>query len=104
MRTAMKLQVTRQCFRDEREAIQEISDAGWRHVSWHDEPGDAYPPHTHDVDQFLYVVAGSLELEVEGQTIVLDPGDRLALPARTVHAARTHASGATYLIATPGAD
>lgn len=100
----MKLQVTRHHFRDERDAIREIADAGWRHVSWRDGPGDAYPPHTHDVDQRLYVVDGSLELDAEGQTVVLGPGDRLALPAFTVHAARAQASGATYLIATPDDD
>ena len=100
----MKLQVSRCHFRHEREAIREIAEAGWRHDSWRDAPGDEYPPHTHDVDQRLYVVEGALELDVDGGTIVLFPGDRLELPALMVHAAKAQDSGATYLIATPGID
>lgn len=99
----MEPRVTRHCFGDKREAIREISDAGWWPISWRDAPGEVYEPHEHDADQTLDLVQGSLELEVGGETHNLDPGYKLERPAFTVHSARAP-SGATYIIGVPKVD
>jgi len=99
----MDLQVSSRYFKDKREAIREISDAGWWPISWRDAPGETYEPHKHDADQTLYLVEGSLELEVGGETHSLHPGDKLELPAFTVHSVKAP-SGATYIIGMPKID
>ena len=99
----MELRVTPHYFVDKREAIREISDAGWWPVSWRDAPGEVYGPHKHDADQTLYLVEGSLELEVGGRIHDLNPGDKLELPALTVHSAKAP-SGATYIVGMPKVD
>jgi len=99
----MELKVTTGHFKDKREAIREISDAGWWPVSWRDAPGDVYEAHKHDADQTLYVVEGQIEFGVDGQTLRLNPGDKLELPAFKVHSANTP-NGATYIVGLPKVD
>jgi quercetin dioxygenase-like cupin family protein len=99
----MELKVTSRYFEDKREAIREICDAGWWPVSWRDAPGEVYEAHKHNADQNLYLVEGSLEVEIKGKIYRLQPGDKLALPAFTVHSAKTTA-GATYIIGVPKVD
>ena len=99
----MKLKVTTGHFKDKREAIQEISDAGWWPISWRDAPGEVYEPHKHDADQTLYLVEGVMELGVEANMYRLNPGDKLELPAFTVHSAKTP-KGAVYIIGMPKVD
>ncbi len=99
----MELKVTARYFKDKREAIREISDAGWWPVSWRDAAGEVYEPHKHDADQTLYLVEGLLELQAQGSVYRLEPGDKLDLPAFTVHSAKTPA-GATYIVGLPKVD
>ncbi len=99
----MELNVTTGYFEDKREAIREISDAGWWPISVRDAPGEVYEAHKHDADQTLYVVVGSIELEADGNAFRLEPGDKLELPALTVHSAKTQ-PGATYIIGLPKVD
>lgn len=99
----MELRVTARHFSDKREAIQEISDSGWWPVSWRDPAGEVYEAHKHDADQTLYVVEGTLEVGIAGKIHRLSPGDRLELPAFTVHSAST-TTGATYILGVPKVD
>jgi quercetin dioxygenase-like cupin family protein len=71
---------------------------GFRVWSWTDSAGADYQPHTHDHDESLWIVAGEITFGAEGRTLRLGPGDRLMLPAGTVHTAHAGAAGATYLI------
>ena len=53
------------------------------------DPGVASPRHWHPGEEIIYVLAGSLEYEIEGQpTVTLKPGDVLFIPAGTIHAAK----------------
>lgn len=99
----MELRVTTDYFKDKKEAIREISDAGWWPVSWRDAPGDVYDAHKHDADQTLYVVEGQIEFGVNGEILRLSPGDKLELPAHTVHTASAP-EGATYIVGLPKVD
>jgi len=67
--------------------------------SWSNGPGDRYAPHTHPYEKVLYCVDGSITfvLETEGQKLELKAGDRMVLPAGTVHSAVVGGSGCTCI-------
>jgi quercetin dioxygenase-like cupin family protein len=53
---------------------------------WKDEaPTDDKPPHSHDYEVVGYVISGRAELEIEGQTITLEPGDSWLVPPNSEH-------------------
>jgi quercetin dioxygenase-like cupin family protein len=80
-------------------ALRQRLDAdGFAVWSWSDPPGRDYPPHAHEHDECLWVVAGEITFAAAGREHRLGPGDRLLLPRGTVHTARAGAAGATYLI------
>jgi quercetin dioxygenase-like cupin family protein len=68
------------------------------------EPGIAFGRHTHPGEEIIYVLAGSLEYEVEGKpAVTLKAGDVLFIPAGTIHAAKnvgtsTASELATYIV------
>lgn len=52
-------------------------------------PGSSFPRHKHPGEEIIYVIAGTLEYELEGKGWVpLKAGDVLFVPAGGVHAAR----------------
>jgi mannose-6-phosphate isomerase-like protein (cupin superfamily) len=66
---------------------------------WSNGPNDRYAPHSHTYEKVLYCVDGSITfaLEAEGRTIELKAGDRMVLPAGTVHSAMVGAAGCTCI-------
>lgn len=53
---------------------------------WKDEaPTDDKPSHSHDYEVVGYVIAGRAELEIEGQTVTLEPGDSWLVPPNAEH-------------------
>jgi quercetin dioxygenase-like cupin family protein len=71
---------------------------------WEDPPNARYAAHSHDHDESLWVLAGEIRFGADGADLRLRAGDRLMLPAGTVHTARTGDAGATYLIGQRRAD
>jgi quercetin dioxygenase-like cupin family protein len=67
--------------------------------SWSNGPGDRYAPHSHAYEKVLYCVDGSITfaLEHEGKQLELKPGDRMVVPAGTVHSAIVGPSGCTCI-------
>ena len=67
--------------------------------SWSNGAGDRYASHSHDYEKVLYCVEGSItfKLEQEGSSLVLQPGDRMVLPALTVHSAVVGPGGCTCI-------
>ena len=56
---------------------------------WRDEaPAQDKPSHKHEYEVVGYVISGRAELEIEGQTIRLEPGDSWLVPPNTEHAYR----------------
>jgi quercetin dioxygenase-like cupin family protein len=54
---------------------------------WENEqPGEAKPIATRDYETVGYVIAGRAELHLEGQQVVLEPGDSWAVPKGAKHA------------------
>lgn len=58
-----------------------------------------YAAHSHSYDKVIYVVRGSITFGLPelGQSLTLQAGDRLDLPANTVHAAVVGPQGVTCL-------
>ena len=67
--------------------------------SWSNGPGDRYAAHSHSFEKVLYCVDGSITfvLEGEGRKLELKAGDRMVLPAGTVHSAVVGPSGCTCI-------
>jgi quercetin dioxygenase-like cupin family protein len=67
--------------------------------SWSNGPGDRYAAHNHNYEKVLYCVDGSITfvLEGEGRRIELKPGDRMVLPAGTMHSAVVGPTGCTCI-------
>jgi quercetin dioxygenase-like cupin family protein len=67
--------------------------------SWSNGPHDRYGAHEHGYDKVLVVAAGSIRfgLPDAGRGVDLSTGDRLNLPAGTVHDASVGPDGVTCL-------
>jgi quercetin dioxygenase-like cupin family protein len=67
--------------------------------SWSNGPGDRYAPHSHTYEKVLYCVDGSITfmLEPEGRRLDLKAGDRMVLPAGTIHSAAVGPAGCTCI-------
>lgn len=67
--------------------------------SWSNGPGDRYGAHDHGYDKVIVVDHGSIRFGLPGLglSIELAEGDRLELPAFTVHDAAVGPDGATCL-------
>jgi quercetin dioxygenase-like cupin family protein len=67
--------------------------------SWSNGPGDRYGAHSHSYEKVLYCVDGSITfvLESEGRRLELKPGNRMVLPAGTVHSAVVGPAGCTCI-------
>jgi uncharacterized protein YjlB len=67
--------------------------------TWSNGPGDWYQAHEHGYDKVIVVAAGSITFGLPGidQRLELETGDRLELPAGTVHDASVGSVGVTCL-------
>lgn len=67
--------------------------------AWSNGPYDIYSAHTHSYDKVIYVVQGSITFGLPelGQSLTLKAGDRLDLPAGTVHDAHVGGEGVVCL-------
>ena len=67
--------------------------------SWSNGPHDRYPPHSHSYEKVLYCVDGSIKfvLERAGKELLLKAGDRMVLPAGTLHSAIVGPHGCTCI-------
>ena len=67
-------------------------------------PGAAFPRHSHQGEEIIYVIEGVLEYEIEGKPpVTLKAGEVLFVPAGTIHAAKNPgtvnaAELATYIV------
>lgn len=82
-------------------ALRERLDAeGLDPGGWANGPGDRYGAHEHAYDTVIVVASGSIRFGLPaagGSTLALAPGDRLELPAGTLHDAFVGPDGVTCL-------
>jgi quercetin dioxygenase-like cupin family protein len=64
-----------------------LDDEGLSYYPWSNGPLDTYSAHVHSYNKVIYVVSGSITfgLPREGRKLTLKAGDRLDLPAGTIH-------------------
>lgn len=77
-------------------AIRSLLDGeGLTYYPWGNDPLDTYSAHTHPYNKVIYVTQGSItfHLPQTGQSVTLQPGDRLELPAGTLHSAAVGVQG-----------
>ena len=55
---------------------------------WTDPPGQVWRNYVHDVDELFMVVAGAIELEMQGRAFRPGIGEEVLIPAGAVHTVR----------------
>ena len=80
---------------DRESILRELGESAFDGTTWANGPRVRYAPHAHSCDKILIVLEGSIEmiLPLEDTSITLAEGDRLELPANTLHAAVVGGSG-----------
>ncbi len=77
--------------------IREILEGeGFSTYIWSDPPGTYYSTHTHPDREVRWVTRGRITIGVEGEEIILEPGDRLDLEPGIPHWAKTE-EGVEYV-------
>ena len=61
--------------------------------SWSNSANYFYEAHSHDYDKVLYCVQGEVTFHMSDGDVVLHPGQRLDIPAGTLHAATVGPDG-----------
>lgn len=76
-----------------------LAEAGLQAQSWGNGPHDVYAEHRHAYDKVLVAVAGSITFHLREleRDVTLAAGDRLDLPADTLHGADVGPEGVTCL-------
>jgi uncharacterized protein YjlB len=76
-----------------------MTDEGLNPYSWSNGPYDIYSEHSHPYNKVIYVVQGSITFGLPelGKQLTLEPGDRLDLPAGTLHDAHVGSQGVICL-------
>lgn len=80
-----------------RRAQDAFSAEGLIAQEWSNGPGHRYPNHHHEYHKMLFCIEGSITFVTDHGEHVLGPGDRLDLPAGTVHAATVGPKGVRCL-------
>lgn len=76
-----------------------LAAQGLQATRWGNAPGDRYAAHSHDYDKVLVATDGSITFHLTelGRDVELSKGERLELPARTIHAASVGGAGVSCL-------
>ncbi len=69
---------------------------GYSCHDFHDPPGREWRDFVHECQELVTVVAGRLELEVDGATVLAGPGDEVFIPRRAVHTVRNVYDGGSH--------
>lgn len=84
---------------DVHELEMRLRSEGFRHTYiWQDGPNAYYPDHSHPVETAHIILDGEMTLTQNGRQYIYRAGDRIDVPARTVHSARMGPRGCRYLI------
>jgi quercetin dioxygenase-like cupin family protein len=68
--------------------IRRQLEAEGMRTAWYSEiPGGVFPEHQHTFRESRWVLSGHLRIEAGGREYLLEPGDRIDLPALTLHRA-----------------
>ena len=84
---------------DKAALLQVMAKQGLNPYTWSNGPGDVYGAHSHNYHKVIYVVRGSITFGLPdgGDSVYLQAGDRLDLPAGVVHDAVVGPQGVVCL-------
>ena len=68
--------------------IKILEKQGYNCFTYHYPPGTFFPAHEHSIDKIDAVVSGEFEICMDGESVILHPGEYISVPARTKHTAR----------------
>lgn len=71
----------------EKSLRQKLEEKGYQVSRYVYPAGTFFPEHTHSIDKIDAVVSGRFRMTVEGNEVVLEAGDQLAVPKGAVHRA-----------------
>lgn len=78
---------------------RKLREEGFSHIFvWQDGPQAFYPDHTHAETTAHIILDGEMTLTVEGKTQTFKVGERIDVPARTVHSAKMGERGCQYIV------
>jgi quercetin dioxygenase-like cupin family protein len=79
--------------------LEMMAEEGLSPYTWSNGPGDVYSAHNHSYHKVIYVVSGSITFGLPeiGDSVYLQTGDRLDLPAGVVHDAVVGPQGVVCL-------
>lgn len=66
---------------------QKLEQRGYRVTRYVYPPGTIFSEHTHSIDKIDGVLSGRFRMTLEGQEVILEAGDCLAVPRGAVHSA-----------------
>ena len=66
---------------------QKLEQRGYRVSRYVYSPGTSFPEHTHGIDKIDAVLSGRFRMTLEGQEVILEAGDCIAVPRGAVHSA-----------------
>ena len=69
------------------------SSRGFSCDLWIDPPDQIWHDFEHDVEELVMLLEGSAQIDLDGRTVRLQPGDELIIPANTVHTVRNTGDG-----------
>jgi quercetin dioxygenase-like cupin family protein len=81
------------------ELARRLTSEGLDAGAWSNGPGDTYAEHSHGYDKVLVATAGSITFHLKDQArdVTLNEGERLELPAGTIHGATVGRAGVRCL-------
>ena len=84
---------------NESEAKQQLQKEGFSTIYiWQDGPNAFYGDHTHPVLTAHIILDGEMTLTQQGEIKTYKEGERVDVPAKTVHSAKMGPNGCKYLI------
>jgi quercetin dioxygenase-like cupin family protein len=66
---------------------RKLEGMGYRSSRYVYPPGTSFPIHTHDIDKMDAVLSGEFRITMNGESVVLGPGDAVEVPRGVEHSA-----------------
>lgn len=80
--------------------IESLKQLGYDPVYvWSAAPNEEEVNHTHAFDTHLEILQGEIEITMDGERVILKPGDEFSIPRQKVHAAKVGVHGCKYFVA-----
>ena len=97
----MTLKVTKNFFTTREEVLEDLKKTGHWPTTFVSEVSPELPLHWHDLDVTGYVMSGGTYLlDENGERIDIEPGDKLELPAGSIHAEGAVTKRTVYIVGT----